>query len=82
MTLNRHDVRIVMQENGQGEVFLDGMPVKAVHDFTLRGCAGELCMLTMTLIVGKAEIDANGADVLDITGLSSESRTYQCGRTT
>jgi hypothetical protein len=79
MSLNMHDVRITMDGPGRGKVFLDGTEVKAVRDLTFRACAGEFNTCTMTLAVGKADIDASGAYMLDITDMTSTSRVYSLG---
>lgn len=76
MSLNLHDVQIEMAGPGRGKILLDGTELKGVHDFTFRACVDEFNMLTLTLAVGKAKIDAGSADVLDITDIASTERVY------
>jgi len=65
-----HQIRIVLQPGGTGQIYLDGEQINNVQSITVKGESGELSLVTLELIANNVEVEVDG--VQDVTPLDAK----------
>lgn len=66
-----HEVRVVVDKHGRGEVFIDGRALKGVRAFSASGGVNRVTQINLSLIAVDVDIEAEANVVVDATHIGS-----------